>query len=319
MRTSPSYGRWVLVTIPLLLGVRAAAVEKTWTGSENTNWHDDLNWNPNGTPSGNDQVTIPNVENDPIIGITAAYAEALSVTLNAGATLRLNPYLNGLSQLRISGVSGLSIGVNADLLVSRGCVLKLDAGGDFSHHGRIESIDSALQAPAQMIINHTLVIPASPGGQVPGAIVGSTTSGAPGELVGGSNDDYGGDMDQEDLLVLGYNHSIEGRLNIRVGLVNNGVVAANADGRITLSCAPKSGSGVWWLNHDRAELVVDVPVTGTECSQLRLDYGTLYVNSHWFSCGDVKLSGGVIEVAPRIIFEMGQCSSAGECSGCPAK
>ena len=38
-----------------------------WTGATNTDWTVPTNWNPNGIPNGDD-VTIPNVANDPYLG-----------------------------------------------------------------------------------------------------------------------------------------------------------------------------------------------------------------------------------------------------------
>ena len=50
--------------------------KKTWTGATGTDWNTDGNWNPSGVPMGTDDVTIPDVANDPVIsGTTAAVAK----------------------------------------------------------------------------------------------------------------------------------------------------------------------------------------------------------------------------------------------------
>jgi len=40
-------------------GVYAQKENKTWTGTVSNDWHDDNNWQPNGKPGGDDNVTIP--------------------------------------------------------------------------------------------------------------------------------------------------------------------------------------------------------------------------------------------------------------------
>ena len=56
----------------------------TWDGSASTAWNVPLNWTPEFEPTAANDVLIPNVTNDPVVG---ASEEARTVTLGAGATL----------------------------------------------------------------------------------------------------------------------------------------------------------------------------------------------------------------------------------------
>lgn len=57
---------------------------KTWNGSVSTDWSNPVNWTPNGVPTANHCVIIPNVSNDPIVQGTNynAYANNLSIMSN---------------------------------------------------------------------------------------------------------------------------------------------------------------------------------------------------------------------------------------------
>ncbi|MEO0724926.1 MAG: hypothetical protein AAFZ63_10320, partial [Bacteroidota bacterium] len=57
---------------------------KTWTGAESTDWGEPCNWSPAGVPTGTDDVEIPDVANDPVIGgATMAFAKSLKVQASA--------------------------------------------------------------------------------------------------------------------------------------------------------------------------------------------------------------------------------------------
>ena len=60
---------------------------KIWTGSTSTNWHTAENWSPAGVPTASDNVTIPDVTNDPVI--STANAAVNGLTINAGAIVDL--------------------------------------------------------------------------------------------------------------------------------------------------------------------------------------------------------------------------------------
>jgi hypothetical protein len=61
--------------------------QTTWTGSVSTAWNTAGNWTA-GIPDANDDVTIPNVTNDPVI--SAAGAVAKSVTVQTGGLLTID-------------------------------------------------------------------------------------------------------------------------------------------------------------------------------------------------------------------------------------
>ncbi|KAA9327625.1 DUF4394 domain-containing protein [Hymenobacter busanensis] len=56
----------------------------TWTGAVSTDWGTAGNWSTNQVPTATDDVTIPNVANDPVVSNAQ---QARSVTLGSGATL----------------------------------------------------------------------------------------------------------------------------------------------------------------------------------------------------------------------------------------
>ncbi|MCC3159868.1 DUF4394 domain-containing protein [Hymenobacter sp. 15J16-1T3B] len=59
----------------------------TWTGAVSTDWGTAGNWSPAQVPSLTDDVTIPNVANDPVVSGNQA---ANNLTLGSGATLTFN-------------------------------------------------------------------------------------------------------------------------------------------------------------------------------------------------------------------------------------
>jgi len=67
----------------------------TWTGAVSTDWNNAGNWSPAQVPTATDNVTIPNVANDPVVG----FSFANNVTLLNGAQLTFGPG----SILQVSG------------------------------------------------------------------------------------------------------------------------------------------------------------------------------------------------------------------------
>ncbi|MGL2967294.1 fibronectin type III domain-containing protein [Flavobacterium sp. XGLA_31] len=60
---------------------------KTWTGAVSTDWSDAANWSPNGVPTNQDCITIPNVTNKPVISGTSYNAYAYNLTVAGGSSL----------------------------------------------------------------------------------------------------------------------------------------------------------------------------------------------------------------------------------------
>jgi hypothetical protein len=65
------------------------AINKTWTGTINTDWATPTNWSPMGVPTVADTVYITNVANKPVI-LSGTTAVGLQITLNASSTLTIN-------------------------------------------------------------------------------------------------------------------------------------------------------------------------------------------------------------------------------------
>ncbi|MGD9030735.1 MAG: DNRLRE domain-containing protein, partial [Anaerolineae bacterium] len=65
----------------------AAPGPKTWDGSVSSDWHTAANWTPSGVPTSNDDVTIPDVTNDPVMATSDAQVNSL--TVHEGAMLDL--------------------------------------------------------------------------------------------------------------------------------------------------------------------------------------------------------------------------------------
>jgi hypothetical protein len=82
----------------------SATTTDTWTGCVSTDWATPGNWQDGTVPTAADNVTIPNVTNDPVImGSTAAVAK--SVLVQAGAVLTINT----LGSLTINGATGIGL------------------------------------------------------------------------------------------------------------------------------------------------------------------------------------------------------------------
>ncbi|MBK9256192.1 MAG: SBBP repeat-containing protein [Saprospiraceae bacterium] len=93
----------------------ASTTSDTWTGCVSTNWATPGNWADGSVPTSVDDVTIPNVANDPTIGGSTA-ALARSVLVQAGAVLTVD----GTSSLTINGSFNTNGVLNA--LFSQGTV-----------------------------------------------------------------------------------------------------------------------------------------------------------------------------------------------------
>jgi hypothetical protein len=77
--------RHLLWLTALLLGGLTTQAQTTWTGTTDSEWTTPANWSA-GVPDANDDVTIPDVTNDPILSTTA---EVRSVEVQVGAALSI--------------------------------------------------------------------------------------------------------------------------------------------------------------------------------------------------------------------------------------
>ncbi|MGN7889974.1 choice-of-anchor D domain-containing protein [Dyadobacter endophyticus] len=139
---------------PVVLTEFTTAMD-TWTGAISDDWNLEGNWQDGTVPTTSDDVTIPDVANDPIIraqitGVAKSIfvQGGASLTVNAGATLTINGFasyaslqsgaapfnftagLNNLGALNNSGTVaiGSSSGVGAYAVVNQGNVINKSGG-----------------------------------------------------------------------------------------------------------------------------------------------------------------------------------------------
>jgi len=74
----------------------------TWTGVTNTDWNTATNWAGGSVPTSANDVIIPNVANDPIIGISTS-ADCNNLTVNSGANLTIASTALGTGSLIVHG------------------------------------------------------------------------------------------------------------------------------------------------------------------------------------------------------------------------
>jgi photosystem II stability/assembly factor-like uncharacterized protein len=89
--------------------------DATWTGSVSTDWFDGNNWQYGVVPGSTNNVTIPNVTNDPIIAGGSAYCNSL--TIESGTSLEIIDNLNVSGSFTNYGELVMS-GSNADIDVT---------------------------------------------------------------------------------------------------------------------------------------------------------------------------------------------------------
>ncbi|MES2776937.1 MAG: hypothetical protein V4722_22360 [Bacteroidota bacterium] len=92
----PTGLRFLIPMAILLLAIAGNLyAQTTWTGAVSTAWNTAGNWSA-GVPDATDDVTIPNVTNDPLISVAGALAKSVTVqsggilTISAAGTLTIN-------------------------------------------------------------------------------------------------------------------------------------------------------------------------------------------------------------------------------------
>ena len=99
----------------------------TWTGSSSTDWNTAANWSGGSVPSAGDDVTIPDVSNNPILGSSTDVCADL--TIQSGAVLTSN---NGSYKLTASSIDLQSGG---EIDIDNG---EIECTGAFSHSGVLD-------------------------------------------------------------------------------------------------------------------------------------------------------------------------------------
>ncbi len=64
--------------------------EITWDGSESSDWNTAGNWDLGTVPNSNHNITIPETDNDPVVGSSGS-ASCTNLTINENVTLTVNP------------------------------------------------------------------------------------------------------------------------------------------------------------------------------------------------------------------------------------
>jgi hypothetical protein len=126
------------------------AINKTWTGTTNTDWATPTNWMPNGEPTASDTIIIANVTNKPNI-LSGTTALGLHLTMNASSTLTISSggtlSIQNVPTIREFGVNILT---NA-ILTNNGTLnintltagLNIGAGATMTNTGRL-NINTAI-------------------------------------------------------------------------------------------------------------------------------------------------------------------------------
>lgn len=117
----------------------------TWNGSISTNWFTSQNWTPGQVPTASDDITIPDVANDPVINSGGAtcrdinIASGATLTINGSLSLAVNGDINangnsilgtGTFSVQTTGTSTLTGGLNINgvIAVVTGATLNTNGG-----------------------------------------------------------------------------------------------------------------------------------------------------------------------------------------------
>jgi len=142
--------RWILVIAIGILVVGVLAIpsvmgdNKTWDGSSDSSWNNPANWTPYGVPTSSDNVSIPNVSNDPAI-LSHARAYYVEIQENAILTVNGSEYIfsapNITQNLRINNTGTLDIGHDYSMTIATDilCFGTIDSGSTNTSEIRVKS------------------------------------------------------------------------------------------------------------------------------------------------------------------------------------
>ena len=102
----------------------------TWDGSSSTDWNTAANWSTNAVPTSSNDVIIPDVTNDPILGSSSD--ECHNLTIQSGGVLTSN---NGSYKLTTASIT---VNDGGSLVISNGEVessVDADFEGDLTMYG----------------------------------------------------------------------------------------------------------------------------------------------------------------------------------------
>ncbi|MFN0016376.1 MAG: T9SS type A sorting domain-containing protein [Saprospiraceae bacterium] len=144
----PPYLRQNAAIYLTLLSLLTAQVlsAQTWTGTTGTDWHTASNWNPATVPTAADDVTIPNVPNDPVIS-AAAFAKSVVIQTNGVLTV------SATDSLTINGTATRRI-FNFGTVTNNGVII-IGATADFGQYGIDNRATITNNAGAEIHIDRT--------------------------------------------------------------------------------------------------------------------------------------------------------------------
>lgn len=196
---------------------------------------------------------------------------------------------------------GLDIASSGKLAIQKDGVVKITGGGQLELDGQIEFAGGGSGDTDPVLrIDGTLNIPQSGGdGDVVGTGAGVIEPSAEmGDCCNG----------EEDILVLGKEHEIVGKVTIKIALRIAGTVHADRAGAMVLTDNPKMGTGFWSVSTSSSAILrVDAPVMVLPCAELQVTDGTLDVNAPLIVCGGYGQSDSIVDVAAGNVVELGDC------------
>ena len=134
---SGSYFEIILIVFLFIVLVKTSfAQTATWDGSSSTDWNTAANWSTNAVPTSSNDVIIPDVTNDPILGSSSD--ECHNLTIQSGGVLTSN---NGSYKLTTASIT---VNDGGSLVISNGEVESsgdADFSGDLTMSGGLLDID----------------------------------------------------------------------------------------------------------------------------------------------------------------------------------
>jgi len=136
----------------------------TWTGTTSTAWNTGSNWSTGSVPTASDNVTIPDVANDPVVNLApASPAVCNNLTIESGAVLTIPAgkalTVNG-AFTNNAGITGLMINSGGSLIQNSTAVaatVKRAIAGDNKFHLFISPVNESVVANGTSCFNGAYV------------------------------------------------------------------------------------------------------------------------------------------------------------------
>ncbi|HEX9982925.1 MAG TPA: Ig-like domain repeat protein [Thermoanaerobaculia bacterium] len=126
--------RLVILTVAVFSAMSSFAASRTWTGSQNGNWSNPLNWSPQGLPAPGENLSFPgnafNVNNMNMD--LAPYFSVGTMSFNAEAVLNGNPLTLTGDIGFVSSPSAISSTINVDVRLANSIAIRSAYGKAFN-------------------------------------------------------------------------------------------------------------------------------------------------------------------------------------------